>query len=180
MMNMFKTAVLAATLALTGAVASAATLTGGGDLFRGDDAVLGGTIGAAGSSNFTFVARQDLRIQDFMSVSAVGNQSGTSLRMLRFGYTSPDIADNTGLELSTVTNLLGSTTAFGGATLPGFVLRNGESFTFSFQNPSGSTVNTGLSFTTGAVPLPAGGLLLLTVLAGGGALARRKKKMQKA
>ncbi|WP_371158429.1 VPLPA-CTERM sorting domain-containing protein [Jannaschia sp. 2305UL9-9] len=181
MTSTIKTIALAASVAVAGAAASAATLTSGGALNIGDDASIATNIAPTSSSvGYTFTALEDMRVNDFISVSATGNQSGASIAQLTFGYTGASINDITGATLDSTIILPGSTTAFGGGTLPGFILRTGESFTFEFQNGSASTVAATMNFTTAAVPLPAGGLLLLTALAGAGAVARRKKKAQKA
>ncbi len=175
MVGYFKSAVLTAIFAVSAAVASASTLTASGSLAIGDDASIATSIAPGGTQSFVFTALQDLRIQNFISVSATGQSSGTSISQLTFGYTGPN-ATSTGNFLSFINVVPGSTTAFGGSEIPGFVLLSGEAFTFAFNSGSNSTIPATLSFTTAAVPVPAAGLLLLTALIGGGVVARRKKK----
>ena len=118
---------------------------------------------------FTFTAGELLRVQSDISAAGTGFTGGADLGNVSLGIDGnlngyDDINDN-------------DATANATADFPGFILEEGESFTFTFNYSGGEAgVQNNLVISTAAVPVPASALMLLTALGGVGAVARRKAK----
>lgn len=175
----FKTAALAAVFAVSAAVASASTVSPErisiGDLSQSFGAVTGGN-----SITFSFTATEDLRVLDFLSTTGNGPRGSIGGILLQLDPNLDVSGDETTPVGFDVIRTEGATET-GSRAFAGFLLREGETFSFTFEN--GAALNTNsvfatLTFVTAAVPVPAAGLLLMTALLGGGAIARRKKKQQ--
>lgn len=166
-------AVAAAALSAFGTTASAVTT-----VSAGADIIEQGIVTAPdGSVQFDFIAGQDLSISGF-SLGAVGDSDGTDINKIMVG-----LAPSTGESaLLTTSGTIGEA-SFGGGTLLGFSVSEGDTWSILFQVANGESVarNVGvqLAFSPEAVtpiPLPAAGSLLLGALVAGSVVVRRKKK----
>ena len=177
-MKLRNTLLSAAAVIALGTAGSAATVVNGGGLNVGDTGLATGVTAVGDMIAFTYTANEDLRVLDFLSVTSNGFSGGTDLALVDFGYTSAAIGDVT-TSYSSISDNGGSSSA--GAELGGFVLSAGDSFTFFFDYDAAGTNVTShqLTFSTAAVPLPAGGLLLIGGLGALG-VARKRKAAKKA
>lgn len=129
------------------------------------------------SISFDFQASEDLRVLDFLSVTGNGGNGGNDIAKAQFGYTGATITDVMRHFAASEITVNGAT-ATGQASLDGFVLSAGDTFSVDFAyDPGGTfTIDMDFSFVTAAVPVPAAGFLLLGGLGGLAALRRRKDK----
>lgn len=163
----------AVALSAIGTTASAVTT-----VSAGDDIIEQGVISAPdGSAQFDFVAGEDLTIPGF-SLAAIGNSGGADINKITVSFMPP----NDDSTLLTAEGAIGNT-GWGGGTLLGFSVSEGDTWSILFQVADGESLanNIGahLAFSPveiTAIPLPAGGSLLLAALAVGGVAAYRKKK----
>lgn len=169
MMKYLRNAGIALAMLAAPLTASAATLTNSGNLNVGDDAVIADIIWLGQTTTYTFTANQDLRVLDFITVAANDSAAGANIPGLLFGLNG-DVTN----AFSTIT--VNGQTANASTTFSGFVLRAGDSFTFTWDNDTNGigTTNTLVNFVTAQVPVPAAGLLLLSAF-GAAAVARRRK-----
>lgn len=173
MNKVIQMAAAAAALSTLGTMASAVTTVN-----AGKDIVELGTVTAPdGSVQIDFVAEQDLTIPGF-SLSAVGNSGGSDINKIMVSFV-PSNGDST---LLTTTGTIGGT-SFGGGTLTGFSVSEGDTWSILFEVNDGEAVardvGVQVSFLPediAPIPLPAAGGLLVAALAAGGVVARRKKK----
>lgn len=179
MKNILKAAFVAATL-VAGSAASAAVVVYTSttttptpatsittvDMNAGDFITVTEVLVPGDSAEFTFTALEALKVSN-IALAGSGSNGGTDLANVEFGFTSA-----TTQQFSTIIDFGG--TAAGSATLGGFILGAGDSFTIYWEDGIIAPVGLTASFFTTAVPVPAA----LPMLAGGLALlglARRKK-----
>lgn len=173
MNKVFKMAAAAAALSAFGTMASAVTTVN-----AGDDIIEQGVVTAPdGSVQFDFVAGEDFTIPGF-SLSAVGNSGGADISKIMVSFV-PDTGDST---LLTTSGTIGDA-GFGGGTLLGFSVNEGDTWSILFEVADGQSVarNVGVQVSflpeeIAPIPLPAAGGLLLAAVAAGGVVGRRKKK----
>lgn len=173
MNKVIKMAAAAAALSAFGTMASAVTTVNAGDDVIEQDIVTA----PDGSVQFDFVADQDFSIPGF-SLSAVGNSGGADISKIMVSFV-PSNGDST---LLTTSGTIGDA-GFGGGTLTGFSVNEGDTWSILFEVADGQSVNRNVgvqvSFSPDAIapiPLPAAGGLLLAAVAAGGVVGRRKKK----
>lgn len=174
MSKSMKIAAAAAALSAFATMASAVTT-----INAGDDIIEQGIVTAPnGTVQFDFVAGQDLTIPGF-SLAAVGNSGGADIDKIMVSF----VPENGKSTLLTSSGKIGDT-AWGGGTMLGFSVNEGDSWSILFQVANGQSVKRDvgveLAFLPEAVapvPLPAAGVLLLAAVAAGGVVGRRKKKV---
>lgn len=173
MSTVIKMAAAAAALSAFGTMASAVTTVSAGDAL-----IEQGTVTAPNVSvQFDFVAGQDLTIPGF-TLGAAGSSGGADINKIMASFV-PENGNSTLLTTSgTIAN-----TGWGGGTLLGFSVNEGDTWSILFQVVDGQSVandvGVQLAFSPEAIapiPLPAAGSLLLAAVAAGGVVARRKKK----
>jgi hypothetical protein len=179
--KLFKAALVAAGLAAgstasaavvvytpTAVTPSGATLTVSADISVGQFVSAAEVLVPGDDAAFTFTALERLRVST-IALSGSGNNGGSDLANVEFGLT----AATTG-TFTSITSFGSSASAI--ASLPGFDMLAGESFTIFWEDGVSAPVALTASFSTTAVPVPAALPLMIGGIAALGAVARKRKK----